>query len=113
MRYSEKRKVKLTSHAKQRMEERLPHIQKRDYEKFVQGARYKGLSVDDPKLDDKIRRFVSSHYRTNNSGQMIVYRGYIFIFCGDGHHARTLRTVNKLPEWVMKEGKLVENICNR
>ena len=113
MTHSDKRRVKLTAHAKQRLEERAPHIHKKDYDTFVQGARYKGLNITDSRLDDKIRKYVWSHFSKKVGESLIVYRGYVFVFYGDGHHNRTLKTVVKLPEWVTKEGKLVENICYR
>ena len=113
MKHSEKRQILVTPHAKCRLAERAPHINPKDYTKFAQSARYKGLNVTDIRLDDKIRKYILSHYRKNNSESLIAYRGYIFIFCGNSRHNRTLKTVVELPERLMKEGKLIENVCNR
>ena len=96
-------KITITAHARQRLQERAPQINSRDYLAFVGAARYCGYTRDYLRRNHpEIEQYVYSRYGMNNSTEIRVYKGYVFIFCGNSHKARTLRTVVSLPERLEK-----------
>ena len=77
------KKVDLTYHAKQRMAERMPDIQQKDYEKIAQSARYKGKTKYDLlKENPKFANAIFQRFKANNSTEVRVYKDHVFIFCG-------------------------------
>ena len=44
MKHMQMKKIEITVHAKQRLSERMPAINPRDYDRIVQLARYRGLT---------------------------------------------------------------------
>ncbi len=85
--------ITISAHARMRLQERVRDVPVNNYPCFVSAARYNGktpamLSREEQKGIQKIRN--------NNSTQLRLYRGYVFIFGGKDHKARTLITVYKL-----------------
>lgn len=96
------KKIEITAHAKQRLAERMPEIQPRDYERMVQAARYKGLTRYELfKENPKFAQEVFKRFRKNNSTEVRVYKDHVFIFCGNKGHSRTLRTVVDIPQYIL------------
>lgn len=96
------KKVDLTFHAKQRMAERMPDIQQKDYEKIAQSARYKGKTKYDLlKENPKFANAIFQRFKANNSTEVRVYKDHVFIFCGNKGHSRTLRTVVDIPQYIL------------
>lgn len=104
-------RITITEHAKQRLRERAPQIKKNDYTSFVNAARYRGYTRDYLRSHyPEIEKYVYRRYGLNNSTEIRVYKGYVFIFCGNSHKARTLRTVVNLPADMFV---LIENMDGR
>ena len=96
------KKIEITAHARQRLSERMPDIQPRDYERMVQSARYKGKTKYDLLKDNpKFAQEVFKRFRKNNSTEVRVYKDHVFIFCGNKGHSRTLRTVVNIPQYIL------------
>lgn len=92
-------RITITEHAKQRLRERAPQINKNNYSSFVNAARYRGYTRDYLKgRYPDVEKYINERYSANNSTEIRVYKGYVFVFCGNSHKARTLRTVVNLPE---------------
>lgn len=102
MQHSQKRKIEITAHAKQRLSERMPDIQPRDYERTAQSARYNGKTRYDLfKENPKFAQAVFKRFGKNNSTEIRVYKDHVFIFCGNKGHSRTLRTVVDIPQYIL------------
>ena len=101
--HSTRRDVTISFHARQRLRERLPEVDEREYKNFVKRARYDGKSLDDPSLPAHIYKFVRKRFHSNNSTKIIIYNNAIFVFCGNKGHARTLRTVVNIPEHILNK----------
>lgn len=97
----QRRGVNISAHARQRLKERFPEIEEKDYARICKKARYEGLLPTMPEVHPLISKFVSSHYHGNNSTQVRIYNNGVFIFCGVHGHARTLRTVVKIPQSIL------------
>lgn len=92
-------KIKITTHARQRLKERMPEINPSNYNQVVQAARYKGLTRSDlEKNYPRLAKYIKQRFRYNNSTEIRVYKNCVFIFCGDNHHSRSLRTVVDIHE---------------
>ena len=93
--------IKLTEHAKMRIGERAPHIPKKQYRQWVYNARYKGLSFSQmcPQLQKWVKHSV--HLGAHMTGARI-YQNYLFVFCGNNQHSRTLVTMYPVPEAIKK-----------
>ena len=97
------KKIEITAHAKQRLLERMPEIQPRDYERVAQSARYKGKTKYDLlKENPKFAQEVFRRFHKNNSTEVRVYKNRVFIFCGNKGHSRTLRTVVNIPQYILE-----------
>ena len=84
MNYSQMKKIEITAHARQRLSERMPEIQPRDYDKVVQSARYKGKTKHDLlKENPKFAQAVFKRFQKNHSTEVRVYKDHVFIFCGN------------------------------
>jgi hypothetical protein len=102
MKQMQMRKIEITTHAKQRLSERMPEINPRDYERMVQSARYRGLTEHELfKESPKFAKEVFKRFHKNNSTEVRFYKDHIFIFCGNKGHSRTLRTVVDVPEYIL------------
>ena len=96
------KKIEITAHARQRLSERMPEIQSRDYERVVQSARYRGKTKYDlQKENPEFAQAVFRRFSKNNSTEIRVYRDHVFIFCGNKGHSRTLRTVVNIPQYIL------------
>lgn len=97
------KKIDITFHAKQRLSERMPEVQPRDYDRVVQLARYNGKTEHDlMKESPKFAREVFKRFKANNSTEVRVYKDHVFIFCGNRGHSRTLRTVVDIPQYILE-----------
>ena len=102
MKHMQMKKIEITAHARQRLLERMPEIQPRDYERVVQSARYNGKTKHDLlKENPKFAQEVFKRFRKNNSTEVRVYKNHVFIFCGNKGHSRTLRTVVDIPQYIL------------
>lgn len=89
-----KGRINITSHARQRLFERLPEIHPNNYNSFVNSARYNGESMNQLILTSpNIAKYIVSHFSANNSTKFKYYRNCLFVFSGNKHKARTLVTV--------------------
>lgn len=94
-----KGKISITSHARQRLSERLPEINSSNYNSFVSAARYNGKSVGQLMwINPQVADYIKSHFKDNNSTKLKFYRDCLFVFSGDSHKARTLVTVVNLSD---------------
>ncbi len=91
-----KSSITITSHAKQRLSERLPQVPKTQWEQLVYNARYKGLT--DNQINGETKNWVSTTFKKDNSTQLRFYKNSVFIFSGNTHHCRTLVTVVNCPQ---------------
>ena len=102
MTHINRKKIEITNHARQRLSERMPEIQPRDYEKVVQSARYNGKTKHDLlKENPRFAQEVFKRFHKNNSTEVRVYKDHVFIFCGNKGHSRTLRTVVNIPQYIL------------
>lgn len=100
-------KILISNHAKRRLSERIPGLGKNDYRQYVRAARYQGETIaqiarNNPELAEKL----STRFPFNNSEQLRLYKGNLFIFAGGGGKARTLVTVINLPKNFMEEKQM-------
>lgn len=96
------KKIDITMHARQRLSERMPEIQPKDYDKVAQIARYKGKTEHDLYRENPVfAKAVFQRFRQNNSTEVRVYKDRVFIFCGNKGHSRTLRTVVNIPQYIL------------
>ena len=103
MTHINRKKIEITTHAKQRLSERMPNIQPRDYERVVQSARYCGKTQNDLlKESPKFAKEVFKRFGKNKSTEIRVYKDCVFIFCGNKGHSRTLRTVINIPQYILQ-----------
>lgn len=92
-------KIEITAHAKQRLRERMPNIHPNDYAQIVRAARYKGETKSSLwKINPKFAKYICQRFYGNNSTEIRVYKNYVFVFCGNKGHSRTLKTVVDIPE---------------
>lgn len=97
-----RKRIEITAHAKQRLAERMPEIQRHDYERVVQSARYNGKTQHDLfKENPKFAQAVFKRFGKNHSTEIRVYKDHVFIFCGNKGHSRTLRTVVDIPQYIL------------
>lgn len=97
-----RKKIEITTHAKQRLSERMPEIQPRDYDRVVQSARYNGKTKHELYLENpKFAKAVFQRFRQNNSTEVRIYKDHVFIFCGNKGHSRTLRTIVDIPQYIL------------
>lgn len=102
MTHVKRKKIEITAHAKQRLSERMPEIQPRDYNRVVQLARYNGKTKHELYLENPaFAKAVFQRFRQNNSTEVRVYKDCVFIFCGNKGHSRTLRTVVNIPRYIL------------
>lgn len=99
-------KIEITTHAKQRLKERMPTIHPKNYYGIVRAARYQGLTecflrANHPQLAQYI--FSRFHGNQSQSTEIRVYKNYVFIFCGNHGHSRTLRTVVDIPQQYLQK----------
>jgi hypothetical protein len=89
--------ITITSHAKQRLSERLPQIPKSQWEQLAYNARYKGLTDNQlqttNEIDSNTKSWVFNTFKKDNSTQLRLYKDTVFVFSGNSHHCRTLVTV--------------------
>ena len=97
-----RKNIEITAHAKQRLAERMPEIQPKDYGRVAKAARYDGLTKYELlKENPKFAREVFQRFHQNNSTEVRVYKDHVFIFCGNKGHSRTLRTVVDIPQYIL------------
>ena len=102
MQHIQMKKIEITAHAKQRLLERMPEINPKDYDRVVQSARYKGKTRHDLfKENPKFAHEVFKRFHKNNSTEVRVYKDRVFVFCGNKGHSRTLRTVVNIPQYIL------------
>ena len=102
MKHMQMKKIEITAHARQRLSERMPAINPKDYDRIVQSARYRGLTEHELFRDNpKFAKEVFKRFRKNNSTEVRFYKDHIFIFCGNKGHSRTLRTVVNIPKYIL------------
>lgn len=95
--------INVTSHAMLRAEERLQLTNKKELKKIASNARYKGVNISLIRKDTYMQFglsyneyvFIKGRFsQVNNSTNIYLYQGNLFIFCGKGN--RTLKTVINL-----------------
>ena len=97
-----RKNIEITAHAKQRLAERMPEIQPKDYGRVAQAARYNGLTKYELlKENPKFAHEVFRRFHQNNSTEVRVYKDHVFIFCGNKGHSRTLKTVVDIPQYIL------------
>ena len=102
MKHIQMKKIEITAHAKQRLSERMPDLNFKDYDRIVQLARYKGLTEYELSKDNpKFAREVFKRFSCNKSTEIRVYKDHVFIFCGNKGHSRTLRTIVDIPQYIL------------
>ena len=102
MKQMQRKKIEITTHAKQRLLERMPEVDPRDYDRMVQSARYNGKTEHELFLENpKFAKAVFKRFRQNNSTEVRVYKNHVFIFCGNKGHSRTLRTIVDIPQYIL------------
>ena len=90
---SERRRIEITRHARQRLEERVKsHDGFRSWQHMVSTARYKGRSEQDM-TDAEYLWYITHVSNLNKSSQVRILNGYAYLFMGNKGHARTLVTV--------------------
>ena len=102
MKHMQMKKIEITVHAKQRLSERMPAINPRDYDRIVQLARYRGLTEYELfRNHPRFAKEVFKRFHKNNSTEIRFYKDHIFIFCGNKGHSRTLKTVVDIPQYIL------------
>ena len=92
-------KIKITKHARQRLQERMPEINSSNYAQVVQTARYKGETEGSlRKTNPKFAKYISQRFYGNKSTEIRVYKNHVFVFFGSKGHSRVLKTVVDIPE---------------
>lgn len=97
-------RIKITTHAKQRLRERLPEVHPNNYQTLVSAARYRGTPVEyliyfDPMLLD----YVENHFDDDNITHLRYYHGCIFVFRGPKRKGRVLVTVVNIAKNIEEE----------
>ena len=90
--------MRITRHAKERMNERAD-INKKNQKQFFRGALNHGKSYGEIK-DEEMRKHLMSLESTGCKAK--VYKGYIFIHSKNG---KTLYTMYKIPEKLESKGE--------
>ena len=107
--YQNRKKVKVTVHARSRLSTRCSQFQPNDYVSIATAARYNGKTI--PNLPIKQARWVAKHFCYKfNTSQIRVYKNVVFIFAGS--HSRTLITVYRLPNWLVEGDNNVDSKRN-
>lgn len=97
-------KVEITTHAKQRLAERMPNIHPSNYYDMVRAARYKGESKSSLwKTNPRLAQYICQRFYSNHSTEVRVYKDHVFVFAGNHGHSRTLKTVVNIHEKVLAE----------
>ena len=92
-------KIRITKHARQRLQERMPEIDSSNYAQVVQAARYKGETEGSlKKTNPKFAKYISQRFYGNKSTEIRVYKNHVFVFFGSKGHSRVLKTVVDIPE---------------
>ena len=95
----ETRKISITSHARQRLAERMPDVHRDCYNGLVHTARYSGLTLSDlEKEAPELAVYIAQQFKGDNSTQIRYYRKCVFIFKGNKHKSHTLVTVINLTD---------------
>ena len=91
--YHSRKPIKITEHAKQRLEERVgSHKGYKDWQHLVKTARYSG--INETYMTDEERNWCKKHiHNCPTRSQIRILNGFAFIFMGNKGHARTLVTV--------------------
>ena len=96
------KKIEITSHARQRMAERMPEVKPCDYDKIAKAARYEGITQYQlSQTNPRLAKSIFQRFHWNNSTQVRIYKDHAFIFCGNKGHSRTLRTVIDIPKHII------------
>ena len=96
------KKIEITEHARQRLMERMPEINIKQYNQIVQCARYKGKTEYDLRKENPIfANALLKRFRRDNSTEIRVYKDHVFVFFGNNRHARTLKTVVNIPPHIL------------
>lgn len=91
-RYGKRENIKITNHARLRLRERVKTHNFRNWEQLVKKARYEGKSFYN--MSDEDYDWCQTHIKNlTNSSYVSIYNGFVYIFGGNNHHARTLITV--------------------
>lgn len=101
------KRIIISDHAKQRLEERVPWIESHNYKSFVRAARYNGMGeAQIYKQNPEFGRWFSAHYLKNQVNKEVkLYKDLVFVFHNPskGRGARILKTVMDVPEtWLKK-----------
>lgn len=99
-----KTSIKITKHADYRLKQRVGIKDENTWQQFVKNARYKGDTINT--MSEKHYEYCKKHgliAKLNNSTQIRYYKGFFFVFKGNNGHMRTLVTVIKYKEKVVRD----------
>lgn len=93
-----RKRIIISEHACDRIKERMPNASRHDYIQIAQAARYKGQTCNKLKnTNPSLSEFI--HRKTKNGNRhVVVYKDYVFVFCGKENHFNRLVTVFPIPE---------------
>lgn len=104
-------RVILSHHARRRLSERFPEINKKQYRQLATAARYKGLTAAQlEQSNSNIAEYISTLLKYNSS-QIRVYKDIIFIFRGQSTNAHVLVTVFGLKDCYKQIQEEMEERC--
>lgn len=106
--YGNRKKIKITKHAKQRCIERCPSLSVNNLSSIAYAARYNGLSIAD--CEENLKNFLNNIYKGWNPKRVRIFNDIVFIFAGDHGHCRTLITMYPVPEEYVQIEDLKESI---
>lgn len=97
--------IEISNHARQRLEERAPWINKNDYKGVVKAARYKGLGeFQIHKQYPEFAAWFSKHYlKEISTNEVKLYKNLVFVFVNRKGRSRLLKTVMDIPESQLKK----------
>lgn len=92
--------ISLTSHSKQRAEERLKITSTEEIRKLASAARFKGIDIDRLSIQnyetlgltyDELVMLKKKYYRHNKTERLFYYKNFVWIFCGN--NALSVRSI--------------------
>lgn len=89
-----RRKIVISRHARTRLEQRLPQVDKRQYNQIVNNARYSGKTLSE--VSAQCANYIRSITKSNATA-IRIYKDAVFVFRGKGK-AHQLVTVFPLKE---------------
>ena len=96
MQYGNRKKIRVTKHAKQRCAERCPSLSVKNLSSIAYAARYNGHSIAD--CEENLKNFLNNIYKGWDPKRVRVFNDMVFIFAGDHGHCRTLINMYQVPE---------------